>query len=548
MCSNELHLDVLVPPLQTTEVSSRKTFLQALENFEVTKRNTISINQGLNNNNGAAFEIKEANSFYLTIVRLANECPFADVRESCSKIVEKLKNDGLHLPNVKLEGPSRFIPQNECVSIEVEDPSIQRLYVDAFCVNGRTSHINQLLAYHVEYLDCFLRLESHLMQQNGPLPIEWRYYIGIMGAARHKCEILIEQCEVMFLLCHGDPEWLKGTHKIPAKLQRLNKLNKIIAHQPWLLTVEHLKELLTGDNAMERWAVSELIQAVVILLHFQTLSGFVYGCGVTPEIDLCTSNKLNPIATTNGNEGMDIEKPQRGRSFSRNDTATTAELYEKMRKVESESGGLVDGVKEKLRQFKEVEIKELDEDEFLVVENVNTHVDSLQKYADDANFHYEEFAKRKKDDIDVFRAQDYNWQEHCYSFINRLYPGIGTLLDEKFNCAFFLTYNTMGDMFQNVDTSKFRLATWNYIHLVYGIFHDDYQYLEVNKLLEKSYKMYIKKVACFPERVTFADYWDFYTDMLPSEKVHINLLVLESRLMASLLYVSRLIMQYTASR
>lgn len=34
----------------------------------------------------------------------------------------------------------------------------------------------------------------------------------------------------------------------------------------------------------------------------------------------------------------------------------------------------------------------------------------------------------------------------------------------------------------NVDTSHFRLATWNYIHLVFGIYHDDYLYTEVRML------------------------------------------------------------------
>lgn len=32
---------------------------------------------------------------------------------------------------------------------------------------------------------------------------------------------------------------------------------------------------------------------------------------------------------------------------------------------------------------------------------------------------------------------------------------------------------------ENVDTSTFRRATWNYIHLVFGIYHDDYLYTEV---------------------------------------------------------------------
>lgn len=32
---------------------------------------------------------------------------------------------------------------------------------------------------------------------------------------------------------------------------------------------------------------------------------------------------------------------------------------------------------------------------------------------------------------------------------------------------------------KNVDTTMFRSATWNYIHLVMGIYHDDYLYTEV---------------------------------------------------------------------
>ena len=56
-----------------------------------------------------------------------------------------------------------------------------------------------------------------------------------------------------------------------------------------------------------------------------------------------------------------------------------------------------------------------------------------------------------------------------------------TLISLTYPCwswIFFCQFR-MGDAFKNVDTSKFRVATWNYIHLVYGIFHDDYQYVEV---------------------------------------------------------------------
>ena len=52
------------------------------------------------------------------------------------------------------------------------------------------------------------------------------------------------------------------------------------------------------------------------------------------------------------------------------------------------------------------------------------------------------------------------------------------ILNVSLSWIFFCQFR-MGDAFKNVDTSKFRVATWNYIHLVYGIFHDDYQYVEV---------------------------------------------------------------------
>jgi len=35
----------------------------------------------------------------------------------------------------------------------------------------------------------------------------------------------------------------------------------------------------------DNWSMSELMQAVVLLIHFHSLSGFVYGCGVNPEAD-----------------------------------------------------------------------------------------------------------------------------------------------------------------------------------------------------------------------------------------------------------------------
>lgn len=42
------------------------------------------------------------------------------------------------------------------------------------------------------------------------------------------------------------------------------------------------------------------------------------------------------------------------------------------------------------------------------------------------------------------------------------------MLDEKFQMAYNLTYNTMATH-KDVDTSMLRRAIWNYIHCMFGI-------------------------------------------------------------------------------
>ena len=81
-----------------------------------------------------------------------------------------------------------------------------------------------------------------------------------------------------------------------------------------------------------------------------------------------------------------------------------------------------------------------------------------------------------------------------------------------------LLFYRLGDK-MNVDTSMFRRAVWNYIHCMYGIRHDDYNYAEVNSMLERSLKAYIKTVTCYPERLTKKDYDSVMKEFKHSEKV-----------------------------
>ena len=134
---------------------------------------------------------------------------------------------------------------------------------------------------------------------------------------------------------------------------------------------------------------------------------------------------------------------------------------------------------------------------------------------------------------------------------------------------------------------------WYYIQSIKGIRRDDYHYNHVNKLLNIGFKTYIKmvrvfatvlfecgaeaelfysahsslvQVACYPEQVRLSNFDTMvnyglvssekvgllvanlsvsqFTSVSLFQQVHVNLLILEARLQAELLYVSKAIMNH----
>uniref|UniRef100_A0A673GSG8 Sestrin-3-like n=2 Tax=Sinocyclocheilus rhinocerous TaxID=307959 RepID=A0A673GSG8_9TELE len=157
------------------------------------------------------------------------------------------------------------------------------------------------------------------------------------------------------------------------------------------------------------------------------------------------------------------------------------------------------------------------------------------RFVTDPEFGYQEFARREEDHFQVFRVQDYSWEDHGFSLVNRLYSDIGHLLDERFRTVASLPFPHSPDL---------KRAIWNYIHCIYGIRYDDYDYGEVNRLLERGLKLYIKAVACYPDSSKTPLCPLSWAPVKASEKVHVNLLVMEARLQAELLYALRAITQY----
>lgn len=134
---------------------------------------------------------------------------------------------------------------------------------------------------------------------------------------------------------------------------------------------------------------------------------------------------------------------------------------------------------------------------------------------------------------------EWSWDTPTKGLLAKFAPEAARLLDELFYKAYTLTYNTFGDLPQKQSTTAFRRAIWLYVQKLYGIEADDYDYSSVNVVLEIRTKVYVKKVVTCPFSITQADYEDCRGSLRHDEMTHINLLCIEAKRQAALMYLMK---------
>ncbi|TNN47302.1 Sestrin-3 [Liparis tanakae] len=418
----------------------------------------------------------------------------------------------------KMEYPLRTQCQRahkQVMSGETERVSL--LFTKALVSRGSVDAVSQQMASHPQYLESFLRTQHYILHMDGPLPLPYRHYIALMAAAQHHCNYLVYLHSAQFLRVGGDPLWLQGLQAAPPRLRLLDHINKVLAHQPWLTACSHIQTLLKAGE--QCWSLAELVQAVVILAHCHSLCSFVFGCDTDADfVPLPKSTNgvppiFCPLDAANGNTN------------SLDSSCDMVCLKERIQKSQEER----EKREELLLQTQTLQQTDIEEEEEMMCFTDPTH------FITDPDLCYQEFARREQEHFQVFRVQDYSWEDHGFSLVNRLYSDIGHLLDDRFRSVTTLPSTHSPDL---------KRAVWNYIHCVLGIRYDDYDYGEVNRLLERDLKMYIKAVACFPDATKTPVCPLSLAPLKPSERIHVNLLIMEARLQAELLYALRAITQY----
>ena len=75
---------------------------------------------------------------------------------------------------------------------------------------------------------------------------------------------------------------------------------------------------------------------------------------------------------------------------------------------------------------------------------------------------------------------------------------------------------------------------------IYGIKDDAVRYSEINKVLHYLHKVYIKKMMCEPQKITYNDIKEL-KQLLPEERAHISVLVMETKKRVELIYFTKVL-------
>ncbi|VDK47416.1 unnamed protein product [Anisakis simplex] len=408
-----------------------------------------------------------------------------------------------------------------------------------------------------------------------------RHYVALMAASRHRCHYLMNLHKREFLRLGGNREWLKGLGYVPLKISSMDTLNGILAHQPWSITSDHLVAL-TKCQSPANWSLSELVQATIVLAQTHVLCSFILGNGGIEH----NANVYGSLASIrsknekeNGQEG-EVELLLKRMSELKGNRSCEHELNM------SEP--------QRQRHFLEVHAADniADTDKPCGTMNVETNKESSLDesaclYARDLRFSYVDFALcARNDTARTHKIHDLSWEDQGYSCVDEFYNEMADILDKKFTLTQNLTYFTLVilrlailrisdvhlgyryllisawvatvmlirantvrlygcifSLYMNLFAERLMLLKFS----VLGIRHDDYNYAEVNVMLSREMKTFIKTICCFPDKTTASLRQSVMVDFQPSEKVHVILMIMESRLQAELIYLFRAILRLSTS-
>jgi len=367
-----------------------------------------------------------------------------------------------------------------------------------------TEDLISTLKFFPTYGVLFKDAHSHLLSENGPLPVSHRHFIAIMAARATGCTSLVKMEERAFLLSGGNDDWLKDTACVPNKLRRLDEINKLLALSPSLLTTNHIKILTDGD---ESWTLTETVQGLVVLIHFHGLSSFLLSSG-TEESE--QTNSIQRKTEKKSIEFLDII-----------DKSLDRKVWKQVQKELKRKRSFSEGEITKSYQTKNVSHNSKRLLRPLVAKPFCDIPGQLNKYNEKPN---------------NIRIQDYCWDDQGFSVLSTFYADIAMLFDDKFRSSKSL-------ISKSEQSKNYVTAVWNYVQCIFGVLHDDYSYKEMDLILDQNLKEFIKLCCnqpsiCSKSNQLLGGKFNF------ADKLQLSILVMEARLQSEILFALKAVMKH----
>ncbi|CAO4360945.1 unnamed protein product [Caenorhabditis nigoni] len=414
---------------------------------------------------------------------------------------------------------------------------------------------------------------GHMFVDISDLPAPSRHYLAVMGASRHRCLSLIDHHRRKFLEKGGNPYWLLGVDWAHMKYRKLDYLNRMICHRPWMIHWKNFAVLITRrspDGGPAFFSICSLHHAIGIMSMTHAMCTVVCCIGLERRVDL-TQEEID-FLNIDDIDYWEARLSELFRKVADRPETNVEYMISEMKKTEK-------GMKRPAAKLCAMTTETIESlinappatyssnrksySPVLLLANIDENGDDILEkeppceypiYSHHRTFGYIDFRKRPEKDIPPFRVEEFGW-DHVYNTMNEYTDTLTSRLDHMFDHIRTLTgnmssaSNSSGEgspADQNeIDTTAFREAVWNYTQGLYGVRVDDYDYSKINRVLDKGTKTFIKLAACYPHKLTTE-----FTKALPgfkdSEKIHVVMMIAMARFQASMFHYTRAVCNYNA--
>lgn len=494
-----------------------ETFLNEIENFQakltkeylesISSRIVYFINESIYNRQQDFFQYLQLNFFF--------DSPEDRAEEIDSLLSMELKP--LQYESSAISYPSIY-NKDSSTPIETLEQNLKSM--------NRFIYIEHFFLWFNDFLTYYQRTITTLFREDGILSHEWKSYIAVMAAATMKNKFVMRFLEENFLVVGGDETWLiAGLDVLPFKLKALSTINDLLAHQPSKISCEEISKL------KRFWNIDELTEALLIMIQIHK----------TCRIEDCSRLWINftNVNMNNGGSSTSSGKELLNGMEEVIDSVTKEELLRKMEEVNR------DETSNENKPFI-FNVDSIKQESFTSVESSKDSTKLSDSLLDTAfNKHLsqenEKFSAEGPEHNVVCSFLDFNWSDNGSYILRNLYPSGVQSIDEEITYILELTSSSLGEKPLSC-TPQIRRAIIYYIEKLFGYYHEDYNYANINKLLDingNKYTKFIKNFCFYPNKITAKDLKEMAKVFKYEEIMHIILLIGEVKARTQLIYVSK---------